>query len=79
MRNLKMKKIFQFKCSQCSEEFDEYTVYKKETTCPECGGLANKLISAPRVKLEGWSGQFPGAAMQWEKRHKMTRPSEEEV
>lgn len=66
-----MKKLFEFKCRECEETFEEYTEYKKESHCPSCGTLADKIISAPRVSLEGISGAFPGAAFAWEKRHKM--------
>jgi hypothetical protein len=38
--------------------------------CPKCSSNADKLISAPRVTLEGYSGSFPGAAAAWEKKHK---------
>lgn len=65
-----MKKIFEFECTSCSEVFEEYTEYKKETECPLCNSKALKLISTPRVSLEGYSGSFPGAAMAWEKRHR---------
>jgi hypothetical protein len=41
-----------------------------ETTCPVCGEQAQRAVSAPNVKLEGWSGSFPGAAMKWEKKHR---------
>ena len=41
-----------------------------ETTCSVCGSKAQRAVSAPNVKLEGWSGSFPGAAMKWEKKHK---------
>ena len=37
--------------------------------CPVCGELANRVvISAPRLKLDPCSGDFPGATMAWERR-----------
>lgn len=63
-----MKKLFEFQCRDCKEIFDEYTEYKQISTCPLCGSDADKLISAPRVALEGISGSFPGAALAWEKK-----------
>jgi putative FmdB family regulatory protein len=65
-----MKKLFEFKCSSCEEVFEELTEYKKVSTCPSCGADADKIISTPRVSLEGLSGSFPGAAAAWEKKHK---------
>ena len=35
--------------------------------CPKCKRPAQRLIPAPRCMLEGISGDFPGAAMKWEK------------
>ncbi len=65
-----MKRLYEFKCTKCETVSEIYTEYVKESKCPVCGAVANKIISAPRVHLEGWSGSFPGAAMQWEKKHK---------
>lgn len=64
-----MKKLFDFKCRSCKENFEEYTEYKQVSTCPTCGSEADKLISTPRISLEGISGSFPGAALAWEKKH----------
>jgi len=36
--------------------------------CHECGKPATKALAAPRCKLEGTSGSFPGAAMQWDRK-----------
>jgi len=47
---------------------------EEEIKCPECGLLASRRISTPQVKLEGLSGDFPGAYRKWEavRREKMT-------
>jgi hypothetical protein len=47
---------------------------EEEIKCPECGLLASRQISTPQVKLEGISGDFPGAYRKWEavRREKMT-------
>lgn len=37
--------------------------------CPECEELCEFIISSPLFTLEGVSGDFPGAAMKWDKRH----------
>ncbi len=64
-----MIRAYDFIClkSHKTEKFVSTNV--EETTCPECGTLAHRAVSAPSVKLEGWSGSFPGAAMKWEKKH----------
>jgi putative FmdB family regulatory protein len=64
-----MKKLFEFQCRECKEISEQYTEYKQLSTCPSCGSDADKIISAPRVALEGISGSFPGAAWAWEKKH----------
>jgi putative FmdB family regulatory protein len=72
-----MKILYSFQCQGCKETFDELTEYKKVSKCPSCGSDADKLISTPRVSLEGYSGAFPSAAMAWEKKHKY-QPSQDE-
>ena len=67
-----MKKLFEFQCRDCKESFEEYTEYKQVSQCPMCGAEADKLISTPRIALEGISGSFPGAALAWEKKHKQS-------
>jgi putative FmdB family regulatory protein len=64
-----MKRVFDFECQQCGETTEEYTEYKQTSSCPLCGGLAVKLISAPQIKLEGITGSFPGAYDAWERKH----------
>jgi putative FmdB family regulatory protein len=73
-----LKRIFEFKCQKCKEIFDEYTEYKQHTECPLCGGQADKIISAPRIDLEGITGAFPGAAWAWEKKHRLPTNRETE-
>lgn len=65
-----MKKIFEFQCRECSNTFEKLTEYIKETECPSCGAMADKIISCPRINLEGISGAFPDAAEAWKKKHK---------
>lgn len=62
------KRIFEFTC-QNGHTFDAYVDSEIRTTlCKECDKLANRIISKPLVKLEGTTGAFPGAAMQWERK-----------
>lgn len=64
-----MKRLYDFKCSSCSHEFEEYMEYAKFCICPSCGMSADKVISTPHIKLEGITGSFPSASWAWEKRH----------
>lgn len=72
-----MKKIFEFCCRECKGTFEKLTEYTKETECPSCGSMADKIISCPRISLEGISGAFPDAAAAWEKKHKFIPQQDE--
>lgn len=62
------KRIYEFVCDN-GHLFDKYVgTDTRSTDCKECGELAERIISRPMVKLEGITGDFPGAAMQWERK-----------
>jgi hypothetical protein len=62
------KRIFEFTC-QNGHIFEAYVDSEIRTTqCKGCDNLADRIISKPLVKLEGITGAFPGAAMQWERK-----------
>jgi hypothetical protein len=63
-----MRRIFDFQCAKghITEKYVDDSV--KVIQCPHCTNDASRLISAPRISLEGISGDFPGATMAWEKR-----------
>lgn len=62
------KRIFEFVCENghITEAFVDTDT--RTTDCRECGKTAERIISRPMVKLEGVTGEFPGAAMQWERK-----------
>lgn len=63
------KRIFEFVCNKAhrTEHFvDSETL---SVQCPECGDVANRVISAPRISLEGFTGAFPTAADAWARKH----------
>jgi hypothetical protein len=59
------RRIFEFVCgnNHRTEAFVDTEVHA--TPCKECGFEATRVISAPTMKLEGWSGDFPTAADAW--------------
>lgn len=61
-----MKRMFEFSCSE--GHLTEKLVDEKHRsiTC-ECGSEAQRIVSAPQVKLEGITGAFPGAYSKWER------------
>lgn len=62
-----MKRLFDFLCdnSHHSEKLVDESVRK--ILCPSCDMEAHRLVSAPTVKLEGFTGAFPGAYDRWER------------
>ena len=63
--------MYDYKCESCSHTFESLEERETRTTvCPECNGVANKLVSPVRCQLDGASGDFPGEAMKWERRHR---------
>ena len=64
------KRMFEFVCT--GEEhhlFEKYTDTEvRIVTCPECGEPSNRIVSTPRISLEGFTGDFPGAAISWAKK-----------
>ena len=78
MRNYRMKRIFEFACEsgQRIERFTEFS--EKQVQCA-CGKLADRTISAPNFKLEGWSGSFPTAHSKFGKSHQDKLKSEQKA
>jgi predicted nucleic acid-binding Zn ribbon protein len=64
------KRLYEFQCvGEDAHVFEKFCDEDLKTAiCPECGELSNRIISAVRSNLEGWSGNFPGAAMAWERK-----------
>ncbi len=74
-----MKRFFDFQCAKghITEKYIDDAV--KVVQCPHCGNDASRLISAPKISLEGITGDFPGAAMAWEKRRESHMKYERKV
>jgi len=61
--------LYDFQCG-CGHIFEKMVKIDDRTCkCERCGLEARRLISAPTIKLEGWSGDFPSAKMKWVKQH----------
>ena len=60
-------RLYDFQCAKGHKH--EALVQPDERTvqCPKCRRPAQRLIPAPRCVLEGLTGDFPGAAIKWEK------------
>lgn len=63
-----MKRIFEFMCDDAhvSEALTDDSV--RVWPCVHCSKDATRIISKPRVKLEGITGDFPTAYDAWERK-----------
>lgn len=52
---------------------------KEPETCPNCGGKASFIISAPMFKLEGISGDYPTAYDKWAKKRRQKLAQEQKA
>jgi hypothetical protein len=50
--------MFDFACAN-GHKTERLTDYESISFRCECGETANRILSAPNFKLEGWSGSFP--------------------
>ena len=48
---------------------ERFTAYETQETLCDCGSVAKRVISAPKIKLEGWSGDFPSEHGRFERKH----------
>lgn len=62
-----MKRIFEFRCEHGHTSSQLVDDSIREAPCRECGANAVRIVSAPRVNLEGITGAFPGAYSRWER------------
>ena len=60
-----MNRFFDFRCEQghVNEHFVDSDV--RVWTCPDCSATSHRMISTPRVSLDGISGDFPGESFKW--------------
>ena len=63
-----MKRMFEFVC-ESGHRMEKLIDYEAKSVPCDCGELSYRVISTPAIKLEGWSGSFPGAANRFEKSH----------
>ena len=64
-----MKRIYEFRCAEnhTTESYVDDKVNAIE--CPVCQCMSLRIISAPRIALEGITGDFPTAADAWARKH----------
>lgn len=64
-----MKRIFEFRCvkDHITERLVDDEV--RSVSCPHCSNEAARIISSPRIRLEGITGAFPSAYDAWARKH----------
>ena len=64
-----MKRIFEFRCvkDHLTEKLVDDGVRSIE--CPHRRNEASRIISSPRISLEGITGAFPSACDAWARKH----------
>ena len=47
--------LYEYECQQCNHRFEKIQSFSAspETVCPKCGGVLEKLISAPAIQFKG--------------------------
>lgn len=64
-----MKMLFDFQCKDGHKQEALVDKATFEIVCLVCGEASKKVLSIPKFKLEGWSGDFPSKASRWEREH----------
>jgi hypothetical protein len=62
-----MKRMYEFMCADghVTEHLIDDSL--RTAPCKECGANAIRILSTPRISLEGITGAFPGASDKWVK------------
>lgn len=47
--------LYPYRCTQCGHRFEKIQSFnsKSETTCPQCGGALERLLTAPGLQFKG--------------------------
>ena len=64
-----MRRMFEFACD-CGQRTESLVVYETSQVPCGCGGIAHRVMSAPAVNLEGWSGSFPSSWLKFDQKHR---------
>ena len=71
-----MRQLHDFECQDCGEILEKLVDANTRAAECLCGGKAIRMMSMPTVRLEGITGDFPGASDRWarirEERHRVS-------
>lgn len=63
-----MRRMFEFLCTE-DHKFEAFVDDSVRTyKCPHCSSNAIRIVSAPTMKLEAFSGAFPTAYDAWDRK-----------
>ncbi len=71
--------LYSYKCNDCHQVFDAFASLSdrnKPVIC-ECDGVANKITTPVRFKLDGTDDGFPTAHDRWAKVHQASGTSQD--
>ena len=70
------RRIYEFSCGRhITDMYSAENVL--QISCHVCGQPSDRIISAPMIKLDAVSGDFPGATLKWENRHRKVTNTED--
>jgi hypothetical protein len=61
--------VFDHECKEGHRNEYFVKVSQVSVPCIECGLVADRVLNAPNIKLEGISGAFPTASDAWARKH----------
>lgn len=64
-----MRVILDTRCVSCNNIDEQFGRRDEAFRCSICQSESKPIISPVKCKLEGVTGDFPGAAMKWEREH----------
>jgi len=70
-----MRRMYDFRC-ESGEKIERLATFDEQIVSCMCGKSARRTVSMPRFKLEGWSGAFPTAYHQFDRKHREKLESE---
>lgn len=73
------KRFFDFLCEQGHKTEAYIDSEVREINCKVCSQTAKRVVSGAAIKLEGWSGSFPGAAAKFDRIHREKLKAEQKA
>ena len=62
--------LYDWRCTECNLKYEGMAkMVELKGTCPECGSESKRLISTPRITLDGTDDAFSTAYDKWGKIH----------